>query len=75
MATGSVFICRPLALYWDPTLPGKCGDLLALWIMTGTLNIVTDLAILILPMPYLYGLEIALYRKVVLIATFGVGFM
>ncbi|KXJ96465.1 hypothetical protein Micbo1qcDRAFT_199277 [Microdochium bolleyi] len=75
MGTGSVFICRPLALYWDPTLPGQCGNLYALWITTGTLNILTDLAILILPMPYLYGLEIATYRKVVLIATFGVGFI
>lgn len=75
MATGSIFICRPLALYWDPTLPGHCGNLIVLWIITGTLNILTDLAILILPMPYLYSLEIATYRKMVLIATFGIGFM
>ncbi|KAJ1338619.1 hypothetical protein MN608_01479 [Microdochium nivale] len=75
MATGSIFICRPLALYWDPTLPGHCGNLIVLWIITGTLNILTDLAILILPMPYLYSLEIATYRKMVLIATFGIGFI
>ncbi|KAH7040010.1 uncharacterized protein B0I36DRAFT_379081 [Microdochium trichocladiopsis] len=75
MGAGSIFICRPFALYWDPTLPGECGNLLAFWIFTGTLNIVTDLTILVLPMPYLYGLEIALYRKLVLIATFGIGFI
>ena len=75
MGIGSVFICQPFSLYWNPNQPGHCGNLHAFWIFTGVYNILTDLSILILPMPYLYSLRVALFRKIILMATFGIGFM
>ncbi|KAH8651069.1 hypothetical protein BX600DRAFT_553986 [Xylariales sp. PMI_506] len=75
MMIGSALICRPIALYWDPKLPGSCGNFYGLWITTGTLNIVTDLIVLLLPMPYLYHLDLELYKKVVLMVMFGLGFL
>ncbi|KAI9900244.1 hypothetical protein N3K66_004506 [Trichothecium roseum] len=75
MGIGSVFICQPFSLYWNPNQPGRCGNLHAFWIFTGVYNILTDLSILILPMPYLYSLRVALFRKIILMATFGIGFI
>lgn len=73
---GDFLICQPTAFYWDQSIPGgHCGESVKLWITTGTLNIVTDLIVLFLPMPYIFGLEMALYKKLVLIATFGAGLL
>jgi hypothetical protein len=45
------------------------------WIVTGVLNIVTDMIVLLLPMPYLFSLDLALYKKLVLAGMFGVGLL
>lgn len=74
---GSFVICTPVQLNWDKfNYPdGQCGDTRLLWAITGGLNILTDLLIILLPMPYLYGLNLALYKKLVLMATFGIGIL
>jgi hypothetical protein len=60
-------ICRPFALNWDQTLDGTCGDQVLSYTITGSLNLVTDVVVFMLPMPYLWGLQLKLYKKVVLI--------
>ncbi|CAJ2503301.1 Uu.00g106950.m01.CDS01 [Anthostomella pinea] len=68
------FICQPLAYNWDSFIPGgHCGDSVTSWLITGILNIITDLIVLILPMPYLWALELEMFKKLILMATFGVG--
>ncbi|AEO61109.1 hypothetical protein MYCTH_2113078 [Thermothelomyces thermophilus ATCC 42464] len=67
-------ICQPFAFNWDPTIPdGLCGNQVLSYKITGALNLATDLVVLLLPMPYLYGLNLALYKKLVLMVTFAVG--
>ncbi|KAL2157935.1 hypothetical protein VTH06DRAFT_4990 [Thermothelomyces fergusii] len=67
-------ICQPFAFNWDPTIPGgHCGNQVLSYKITGVLNLLTDLVVLLLPMPYLYGLNLALYKKLVLMVTFAVG--
>lgn len=69
-------MCQPLAYNWDPTIPGgSCGDEVSLWVVTGVFNILTDLIVILLPMPYLYGLELAMYKKIALMCTFGIGLL
>lgn len=76
MIIGSAMICQPLAFYWDHDIPGGfCGDSTALFLVTGVLNLVTDLIVLLLPMPYLYGLSMALYKRLVLMGTFSLGLL
>ncbi|PKX94234.1 putative integral membrane protein [Aspergillus novofumigatus IBT 16806] len=60
-------ICRPFAFNWDQTIPGHLvhGD--------GVINLVTDVAVLVTPMPSLYKLQMATYKKVTLITVFGLG--
>lgn len=72
---GSFLICQPLAFNWDQTIDGHCGSSITLWVCHGVLNIVTDLIVLLLPMPYIYSLELSLYKKLVLMATFGLGLL
>lgn len=68
-------ICRPFALNWDQTLDGTCGDQVLSYTITGALNLVTDVVVFLLPMPYLWGLKLVLYKKIVLIITFGMGLL
>jgi hypothetical protein len=41
--------------------------------VTGVINLVTDVAVLVTPMPSLYRLQMAKYKKVTLITVFGLG--
>ncbi|CEL04883.1 hypothetical protein ASPCAL06007 [Aspergillus calidoustus] len=67
-------ICRPFAFNWDQTIPGgKCGNQVTSFTVTGVINLVTDFIVLVLPMPSLYRLQMATYKKATLIAVFGLG--
>ncbi|KAL2756653.1 hypothetical protein ACRALDRAFT_1069423 [Sodiomyces alcalophilus JCM 7366] len=67
-------ICQPFEMNWNPTLPGgKCGDQVTSFTVTGSINLVTDVIVLVLPMPHLYKLHMAMYKRVTLICVFGTG--
>jgi hypothetical protein len=65
--------CRPIsASFKDPSLRGgKCTDIVTLYLCSSPLNIITDLAILFLPMPILTGLRLPRKQKNVLVFVFG----
>ncbi|KAB5536421.1 hypothetical protein GE09DRAFT_1226482 [Coniochaeta sp. 2T2.1] len=68
------FMCRPFEFNWIPTLPdGRWGNQVLSYQVTGAMNLVTGLVVLVLPMQYLYGLNLALYKKIVLMVSFAVG--
>lgn len=71
----ALLICRPLAYYWDQTLDGSCSDMVLTYQIAGSLNIATDVIVLLLPLPYLFRLELALQTKLALVATFAIGFL
>lgn len=70
-----LLICQPIAMNWTQVPGGKCGDQVLSFTITGIVNLITDVAVLALPMPYLYKLQLPLYKKVVLISVFSVGFL
>ncbi|KAF1848583.1 uncharacterized protein K460DRAFT_353547 [Cucurbitaria berberidis CBS 394.84] len=68
------FICRPFAFNWDKAIPGgSCGDQVTSFTVTGIINLITDVIVLLLPMRPLYQLQMATYKKVTLITVFGLG--
>jgi hypothetical protein len=71
----SVFLCgKPSNGYSVQALLGeKCLDVTSMWYAQSGLNLLTDVVILILPMPTLIELRIPLHRKLALIAVFSVG--
>ncbi|KAL8725821.1 MAG: hypothetical protein Q9166_007108 [cf. Caloplaca sp. 2 TL-2023] len=67
-------LCRPFAYNWDPTIrPFTCGNRNAAYIGAGSLNIVTDLMVLCLPIPMVWNLQIPRRNKAILTAVFGLG--
>lgn len=70
-----LLICRPIAMNWTEVPGGTCGDQVMSFTITGIVNLITDVAVLALPMPYLYKLQLPLYKKIVLISVFSVGFL
>jgi hypothetical protein len=68
-----LLICRPLARNWDFTLPRTCGSQPAFYFAMGLVNLITDAAIIVLPMPYLYNLRLAWRKKLVAMALLSIG--
>jgi hypothetical protein len=69
-----VLQCVPIEADWNPLLPGaKCVNLTAELITFSSLNTVTDIIILILPIPMLWQLKIKMTQKLQLIGIFMLG--
>jgi len=68
--------CHPVAYAWDKSIPnGSCFNLSAYYRATNVPNTVTDLAMLILPMPTIWKLHISKIRRVGLTMIFVSGGM
>lgn len=71
---GACLICRPIAFNWDPTIPGgSCGDQKSLDLFIGVFNLLLDVALVALPMPVLWGLQMSRQKKVVISGIFAMG--
>ncbi|KAF2020851.1 hypothetical protein BU24DRAFT_9760 [Aaosphaeria arxii CBS 175.79] len=70
---GSIFACVPVRAFWTHEKPSKCINQFAMWFTNAGINIVTDFAIIILPMPLIRKLNIARRQKQALIGVFAVG--
>jgi fucose permease len=71
----NVFQCMPVQAAWNANYKGstKCIPLLTEFICAAPVNIVTDLAILALPIPVLTGMRLPSRQKTILVITFTLG--
>lgn len=71
----NIFQCRPMsALFADPRPESaQCIDIITLYLSSAPVNIITDLVILLLPMPILKSMWMPRKQKIVLYVTFGFG--
>ncbi|RDW71128.1 hypothetical protein BP6252_07691 [Coleophoma cylindrospora] len=69
----SMLTCLPVAKFWDDTIPGYCQHKRPLWFVHAAFNVCTDFAIMILPMPVLWRLQMPKKQKVTLMCIFGLG--
>lgn len=70
----SFVICRPLPYYWDRTIPGgQCYDLIAYYTWAGFPNIVTDVAMIVLPIHSVWKLHTSTSVKMGLTGVFATG--
>jgi hypothetical protein len=72
---GALLLCRPIALNWDKSLDGTCGDNRLFYIWLGIINVVAEAVILLLPVPFIYNLQLKTFKKFVVIGLFSVGWM
>ncbi|KAJ2905226.1 integral membrane protein [Zalerion maritima] len=69
-----IFICVPVQKLWYPDLPGHCINQVGTWIANAVSTIVTDLAILILPLPQVWQLNLGWKKKIAVTGAFLLGF-
>jgi hypothetical protein len=65
--------CVPLRKIWAPAVQGSCVNLGLAFTLTGVINILTDVCILVLPLPQLLELNMKTSRKVQVICMFLLG--
>ncbi|KAM5356794.1 hypothetical protein ACJ41O_003440 [Fusarium nematophilum] len=67
--------CIPIQAVWDPSVKGKCiPHITNMWYFNGIFNIVTDFAILAMPLPVLWRLQLPFAQKAFLTFVVGLGF-
>lgn len=72
----SLFANTPLAYFWDKSIPGGRENINGnnrSYYVTGWPDVLTNLALLFLPLPYLWRLQMDKSRKLALTAIFLLG--
>ena len=69
----NVFQCNPPRAAYVPNTPGRCISIVTLYLCSAPVNVITDLAILVLPIPVLTGMRLPQRQKTVLVLTFALG--
>lgn len=68
------FGCRPFRYTWDKTVPGgHCVNENAVGYGITATNIVTDIVVLVLPIPWLWKLQLETSRKLAIVGIFLLG--
>ncbi|PVH76672.1 hypothetical protein DL98DRAFT_464679 [Cadophora sp. DSE1049] len=75
MEFAKIFICNPISAYWDKAAhPGaSCLDVKTLYFADTTVSVITDLAVLISPIPLIWGMNLSKARKFKVIALLAAG--
>ncbi|RYC56223.1 hypothetical protein CHU98_g9983 [Xylaria longipes] len=69
-----LLLCTPVEANWNPATPGAhCGNQYIGFGIVAGLDLINELALLILPIPSLLGIHLNTRYKVALIAVFGTG--
>ncbi|KAK8085322.1 hypothetical protein PG997_006593, partial [Apiospora hydei] len=68
-----IFICWPIARYWNPAIPGRCLDQPKVFLTDTALAFVTDFIILVIPIPLTWKLNMPLRKKMKVTAMLGAG--
>lgn len=71
--TATIFQCNPVAKAFDKARTGTCINLATFWFANAGFSIATDVIVLLLPMPLVYGLEVPRAQKLALMAVFAIG--
>ncbi|KAL8652546.1 MAG: hypothetical protein Q9210_002615 [Variospora velana] len=71
----SFLTCRPLEYFWDKSIPGgQCVNVLHVtYYITSPPDILTNFAILVLPLPWLWNLQMQLRRKLGIVCILALG--
>ncbi|KAI1763407.1 hypothetical protein GGR53DRAFT_531632 [Hypoxylon sp. FL1150] len=69
-------LCRPFEFTWNKTVPGGvCGDIKGAYLSTAIVNLAIDLAVVFLPMPVLWRLQMPIGKKLAVSAILGLGLL
>jgi hypothetical protein len=66
-------ICRPVRLFWDHGVPGKCFNQRALILADSVISVLSDLIIFAVPLPLASDLNMPFKKKLRVAAIFSAG--
>ena len=69
----SIFQCSPRIKIWTPEEPGRCLDVNALYLVSASFNVISDIAMLSVPIYLIWNLQMSAQRKVGTSAIFATG--
>lgn len=69
----AIFTCVPTKAMWDPFVKGRCINFHKYFIGNAVPNIVADIALLVVPLPFMWKLQVALPRKIAVMVVFILG--
>lgn len=69
----NIFQCTPVDSNWDMSVEAHCVDLNTALVVLSSINVLTDIIILVLPMPLIWRLKITTRRKMQLSCIFLLG--
>ncbi|KAN0083885.1 putative integral membrane protein [Elaphomyces granulatus] len=69
----SIVTCMPVSKFWNPAQPGYCLNREAMWFSHSAFHILTDVVLLILPMPVINSLQLPKRQKYALMLIFALG--
>lgn len=65
--------CVPVAKFWKPSIDGYCLSKKGLWFSNSAIHILTDIMIIIYPMPALKSLNLPRRQKIAVMGIFSLG--
>ena len=69
----TIFQCHPIRYFWNRDLKGACLDVNALAYANSAMSIIQDVAIVALPIPVVWGLQMNTKKKVSVGIMFALG--
>lgn len=70
-----IFICTPIQGFWNTSIESKCIPNIPQWYINAAGNIITDVAVFLLPLPALWKLTLPKQQKMLLLGIFCLGFL
>ena len=70
-----IFECSPREKIWNKTVPGHCLDVNVLYLASACFNMISDVAMLSVPIYLICHLQISTQRKMGVSAIFATGFL
>lgn len=71
----ALLICIPVRYNWDKSIDGHCGNSYAAYVSVAIVDLIAELSVIILPMPYVWSLQLPIGKKIALTFIFGIGIM
>lgn len=71
----TIFQCQPPSAAWAFPIPevANCTDVVTIYLSSAPLNLITDFALLFLPLPILTAMRLPKKQKIILVITFSFG--
>lgn len=70
-----IFVCVPREALWNPNVPGRCISPTGSLIASSSLNVVSDVTMLLLPLTVIARLQLPARSRLILAAVFGTGIL